>query len=108
MQAMLQTFGDVFSELDTYTGRYSGDGYQTDLLTSDYFVALVVLYGEDVVGGIATALVERLKHIAVERGAYVLLVQADISPEDAAAITLYNKLEQRKAVLHFDIPVSDH
>ena len=55
--------------------------------------------------GIATALIEKLKAIAAERGAYVLFVQADTGPEDAAAIALYSKLGKREDVLHFDIDV---
>lgn len=51
--------------------------------------------------GIATALIAELKAIAVERGAYVIFVQADLS--DAAAIALYSKLGVRENVLHFDI-----
>lgn len=138
MQALLQTFGDAFGEPDTYTGHYPGDDYLADLLASDYFIALVALRGEEVVGGlaayelkkfeqarsefyiydlavaathrrrgIATMLIERLKQIATERGAYVLFVQADTGPEDEAAIALYDKLGQREAVLHFDIAVSE-
>ncbi|MGC1525461.1 MAG: AAC(3)-I family aminoglycoside N-acetyltransferase [Phormidesmis sp.] len=55
--------------------------------------------------GIATALIEKLKEIAAERGAYVVFVQADTSPEDEAAIALYTKLGKREAVLHFDIKI---
>jgi aminoglycoside 3-N-acetyltransferase I len=54
--------------------------------------------------GIATALIEALKPIAAERGAYVIFVQAD--PVDAPAVALYSKLGQREDVLHFDIAVS--
>lgn len=55
--------------------------------------------------GIATALIEQLQQIAAQRGAYVIFVQADTGPEDAAAIALYEKLGTREEVLHFDIPV---
>ena len=55
--------------------------------------------------GIATALIEKLKEIAAERGADVIFVQADTTPEDEAAIALYSKLGKREEVLHFDIPV---
>ena len=55
--------------------------------------------------GIATALIEKLKEIAAERGADVIFVQADTGPEDEAAIALYSKLGKREEVLHFDIPV---
>lgn len=55
--------------------------------------------------GIATALIERLKQIAAERGAYVIFVQADTGVEDEPAIALYTKLGVREEVLHFDISV---
>lgn len=51
--------------------------------------------------GIATALIEELKRVARERGAYVIFVQAD--HVDAPAIALYTKLGVRDDVLHFDI-----
>jgi aminoglycoside 3-N-acetyltransferase I len=53
--------------------------------------------------GIATALIEHLRKIAAERGAWVVYVQADRG--DAAAIALYGKVGVREDVLHFDIPV---
>ena len=53
--------------------------------------------------GIATALIQELKGIAAERGAYVIFVQADHG--DDPAIALYTKLGAREDVLHFDIPV---
>jgi ribosomal protein S18 acetylase RimI-like enzyme len=51
--------------------------------------------------GVATALIEELKRLAVERGAYVIYVQADYG--DEAAIALYTKLGTREDVMHFDI-----
>ncbi|MDJ1183798.1 AAC(3)-I family aminoglycoside N-acetyltransferase [Roseofilum casamattae] len=54
--------------------------------------------------GIATALIDELKNIASDRGAYVIFVQADYG--DDPAINLYTKLGVREDVLHFDIPVS--
>lgn len=136
MRALLHTFGEAFNQPDAYTARPPGDNYLTDLLASDYFVALVALHGDQVVGGlaayelkkfeqarsefyiydlavlaqhrrqgIATTLIDRLREIAAKRGAYVIFVQADTGPEDAAAIALYDKLGQRESVLHFDIPV---
>jgi aminoglycoside 3-N-acetyltransferase I len=53
--------------------------------------------------GIATALIERLRVIARERGAWVVYVQADYG--DEPAIALYEKLGVREDVMHFDIPV---
>ena len=53
--------------------------------------------------GIATALIQHLRDIAAERGAWVVYVQADYV--DPPAIALYEKLGVREEVLHFDIPV---
>ena len=53
--------------------------------------------------GVATALIEALRPIAAERGAWVIFVQADHS--DDPAIALYTKLGTREDVLHFDIAV---
>ncbi|WP_072218145.1 AAC(3)-I family aminoglycoside N-acetyltransferase [Leptolyngbya sp. NIES-2104] len=55
--------------------------------------------------GIATALIQKLKQIAQDRGAYVIFVQADLG--DEPAIALYTKLGIREEVLHFDIAVEN-
>ncbi|AFT69492.1 Acetyltransferase, GNAT family [Alloalcanivorax dieselolei B5] len=55
--------------------------------------------------GIATELIERLKVIAADRGAYVIFVQADTGVEDEPAVALYTRLGLREEVLHFDISV---
>jgi aminoglycoside 3-N-acetyltransferase I len=55
--------------------------------------------------GVATALIEELKTLAVTRGAYVIFVQADCG--DAPAIALYSKLGTRAQVLHFDIKIGE-
>jgi len=55
--------------------------------------------------GIATALIERLREIARERGVSTIFVQADTTAEDKPAIALYSKLGSREEVLHFDISV---
>jgi aminoglycoside 3-N-acetyltransferase I len=51
--------------------------------------------------GIATRLINDLRQIARERGAYVIYVQADRT--DDAAIKLYESLGTREDVFHFDI-----
>jgi aminoglycoside 3-N-acetyltransferase I len=53
--------------------------------------------------GIATRLIEQLRTIAHQRGAWVVYVQADHG--DDPAIALYTKLGVREDVLHFDLPV---
>lgn len=50
---------------------------------------------------IATGLIDKLREIAREIGAYVIYVQAD--PPDEPAVKLYESLGIREDVLHFDI-----
>ncbi|MEP2100933.1 MAG: AAC(3)-I family aminoglycoside N-acetyltransferase [Parasphingorhabdus sp.] len=54
---------------------------------------------------IATKLINALRKIASERGAWVVFVQADHG--DDPAIALYTGLGTREDVLHFDIAVED-
>ena len=54
--------------------------------------------------GVATALIDGVKAIACDKGAWVIFVQAD--PPDEPAVALYDKLGTREEVLHFDISVS--
>jgi aminoglycoside 3-N-acetyltransferase I len=53
--------------------------------------------------GVATALIEHLRSIALRRGVWVIYVQTDHG--DVAVITLYEKLGVHEEVLHFDILV---
>ena len=54
--------------------------------------------------GVATAMIEELRRIARERGAWTVFVQADIVPEDEPARALYRKLACEEIIaLHFDI-----
>src|ERR1700687_5960760 len=53
MQALLETFGDAFGDLDTYTGNRPSAGYLRRLLGSDYFIALAASKNDEIVGGIA-------------------------------------------------------
>lgn len=54
--------------------------------------------------GVATALIDTLRAIARDCGAWVVYVQADYG--DEPAIALYTKLGQREDVMHFDIAVA--
>jgi aminoglycoside 3-N-acetyltransferase I len=54
---------------------------------------------------IASNLIEKLKIIGKEIGAYVIFVQADKDIEDLPAIALYKKLGTQEDVFHFDIDV---
>jgi aminoglycoside 3-N-acetyltransferase I len=56
--------------------------------------------------GVATALIDRVRRIANEVGAWVIFVQADHG--DDPAIALYTGLGAREDVLHFDIQPATH
>jgi aminoglycoside 3-N-acetyltransferase I len=55
--------------------------------------------------GIATGLIDQLRAIGRERGAWVVYVQADYGDEPANA--LYTKIGVREDVVHFDIEVAE-
>lgn len=70
---------------------------------SEIYIYDLAVAASDRRQGIATALIHALQRIAVERGAWVIFIQADRG--DAPAVALYDKLGTREEVLHFDIPV---
>jgi aminoglycoside 3-N-acetyltransferase I len=53
LQDLLVVFGTAFDDLDTYTGKRPQIDYLRRLLASDYFIALVALKNNEIVGGIA-------------------------------------------------------
>ncbi len=134
LKELLEVFGEAFQEPQTYQGDVPIDAYLESLLGKSHFIALVVLDGHRVIGGIAayvldkfeqerkevyiydlavasryrrqgiaTGLINNLKRIARERGAYVIFVQADAG--DIPAIRLYESFGTKEDVHHFDIPV---
>lgn len=52
--------------------------------------------------GIATALLKTIRHLAAERGAYQVFIQADV--RDGPAVALYETLGERLDVVHFEMP----
>ena len=52
MDDLLRMFGEAFDELETYTSNRPSDDYLRRLLSRDYFIALVAMKGDVVVGGI--------------------------------------------------------
>lgn len=55
---------------------------------------------------IATAMIQALRNIASQRGAWTIYVQADYGDDPATA--LYEKVGVRREVFHFDIAPTDH
>ncbi len=136
LKQLLKVFGGAFKDTATYQEAVPSDEYLSSLLAGLVFISLVVLHGQEVVGGlaayvlekfeqnrreiyiydlaiaephrrkgIATQLIRELQHIAKERKAYVIFVQAD--QEDEPAIKLYESLGTKENVFHFDIQPGD-
>jgi aminoglycoside 3-N-acetyltransferase I len=132
LKQLLTVFADAFEEWDAYQSAVPQDEYLRSLLAKPYFIALVAVASDKVVGGlaayvlekfeqerreiyiydlavqelhrrkgIATRLINELRHVAHDRSAYVIYVQAD--KLDDAAIKLYESLGTKQDVFHFDI-----
>lgn len=135
MEAMLTTFGEAFDKADTYGAARPGKAYLERLLGSDYFIALVALKNDTVVGGLAAYELQKFEQERSEIYIYDLAVAAAHRREgiatalihelkkiaaarqayvifvqadigDVPAIALYTKLGVREDVLHFDIAVA--
>jgi aminoglycoside 3-N-acetyltransferase I len=135
MEALLTAFGEAFDDRPTYNDKRPSAAYFEKLLGSDYFIALVALKGEEVVGGLAAYELKKFEQERSEVYIYDLAVAADHRREgiataliqvlrqmaaargayvvfvqadlgDDPAIALYTKLGVREEVLHFDIAVS--
>jgi aminoglycoside 3-N-acetyltransferase I len=134
MRSLLDVFGKVFDEVETYGQQQPDSPYLQKLLKSDYFIAIAALDGSEVVGGLAAyelikfeqnrseiyiydlAVIEshRRRGIATALIEDLKLVAAERSAYvifvqadlgDDPAISLYSKLGKREDVLHFDIAI---
>ena len=131
LKQLLKVFGEAFGDMDAYQSAVPRDAYLRSLLAKPHFIALVAVASDKVGGlaayvldkfeqerreiyiydlavqkqhcrkGIARKLINELRHIARDRGIYVIYVQAD--KVDDAAIALYESLGTREDVFHFDI-----
>lgn len=137
MEDLLTMFGEVFEEVETYSGKRPSEGYLRRLLGSDDFIALAALRGGDVVGGIAAYELRKFEQERSEIYIYDLAVATAHRREgiataliqelkriakargayviyvqadlgDEPAIALYTKLGEREDVLHFDITVESN
>jgi aminoglycoside 3-N-acetyltransferase I len=134
MEGLLTMFGEVFEEVETYSGNRPSEGYLRLLLGSGYFIALAALKAGEVVGGIAAYELKKFEQERSEiyiydlavatahrrQGIATALIQelkkiaksrgayvifVQADIGDEPAIALYAKLGAREDVLHFDIPV---
>jgi aminoglycoside 3-N-acetyltransferase I len=135
MDALLDLFGAVFEEQETYGSARPSAEYQRRLLADPGFVALVALKDRKVVGGLAAYELRKFEQARSEFYLYDLAVAAEhrrkgiastliaqlthiaaaqggyvvfvqADRDDAAAIALYSRLGTREDVLHFDIAVA--
>jgi aminoglycoside 3-N-acetyltransferase I len=134
MEALLETFGEAFNEVDTYSGNPPSVDYLRQLLNSDYFIAIAALKEGEVVGGLTAYELKKFEQERSEIYIYDLAIAAAHRREgiataliqklkklatargayvifvqadtgDDPAIELYTKLGVREDVLHFDIVV---
>lgn len=132
MRRLLDLFGKVFDEPDTYCRRQPDDAYLGSLLASDTFIAVAALWNEEVVGGLAGYVLPKFEQRRSEFYIYDLAVATEHRRNgiatalieelrgtaarrgiyaifvqadygDDPAIALYTKLGIREEVLHFDI-----
>ena len=134
MDALLTMFGEAFEDVRTYGKARPGAAYMKSLLGSEYFIALVAMKDDAIVGGLAAYELRKFEQERSEIYIYDLAVAAAHRREgiataliqdlkkiaaargayviyvqadsgDAPAIALYSKLGAREDVFHFDIIV---
>lgn len=133
MRAVLDCFGEVFDEVDTYCSAQPDDAYLEELLSGGGFVAIAaVREGGEVIGGLAGYELRKFERRRSELYIYDLgvrepwrrkgvatalleeskrvarergawVVYVQADPEDAPAVALYTKLGRREDVFHFDL-----
>lgn len=134
MEAMLTVFGEAFDDVETYGSARPHPGYLRRLLSSDYFIALAALKGDEVAGALAAYELQKFEQERSEIYIYDLaiaqthrrqgiatalilelkkiaaargayVIYVQADLGDDPAIALYTKLGTREDVLHFDIAV---
>jgi aminoglycoside 3-N-acetyltransferase I len=134
LESLLDTFGEVFDDIDGYCRKRPDAEYLQSLLAGDNFVAIVAMENAKVVGGLAAYELRKFEQKRSEIYIYDLAVAAthrrrgiatalidelkkvaadrkayvifvQADRGDAPAIALYTKLGRREDVLHFDIAV---
>jgi aminoglycoside 3-N-acetyltransferase I len=134
MKALLGVFAEAFAEPQTYMGAVPGDEYLRRLLQKEYFIPLVALAEDKVIGGLVAYELEKFEQERSEIYLYDLAVKeshrrkgvatslinelksiarrqgayvifVQADHGDNAAISLYESLGKREDVHQFDIPV---
>jgi aminoglycoside 3-N-acetyltransferase I len=90
MAALLATFGAAFNDVDTYTRNRPSASYLRRLIGSDYFIALVALKDDTVVGGIAAYELRKFEQERSEIYIYDLAVAGGHRREGIATALIAN------------------
>jgi len=135
MRDLLNVFGRAFDDTQTYSRAQPKTAYLQNLLDKDYFIALVALKQNEVVGGLAAYELCKFEQerseiyiydLAVSsehrrQGIAIALIEAlgriatdrgayvifvQTDVDDLPAIQLYSQVGTRADVLHFDIAVA--
>lgn len=134
INSLLDCFGEVFEEQETYCENRADADYIKNLLGSDTFIALVALLEGKVIGGLAAYELKKFEQKRSEIYIYDLAVYENHRRKglatslikelkkiahqrgawvvfvqadyaDKPAVNLYSKLGVREDVLHFDISI---
>jgi aminoglycoside 3-N-acetyltransferase I len=135
LRALNALFGEAFSDPGAYGAEPPSDAYLEALLAKEHVIALVVLVGQEVVGGLVAYELDKFERARRELYIYDLavaevhrrqgiatalikrlreiaakrgawVVYVQADHRDETAIALYDKLGTRAKVLHFDIEVA--
>lgn len=77
MNALMEVFGQVFGDMETYVGNRPSTGYMRQLLAKDDFIALVALRDGKVVAGLAAYELKKFEQERSEVYLYDLAVAAE-------------------------------
>ncbi|RQH05637.1 GNAT family N-acetyltransferase [Okeania hirsuta] len=92
MQDLLNVFGDAFDEVETYCKVKPETDYLRKLLSRDYFIVLVALKHEEVVGGLAAYELHKFEQERSEIYIYDLAVSSE-HRRQGIAMALINALK---------------
>ena len=76
MDSLLAMFGEAFDDPDTYVGKRPTPAYQMRLLGNNHFIALAVVTGDEVVGGLVAYELPKFEQERSEIYIYDLAVAA--------------------------------